>query len=136
MLLLTANESKHRAWVSRSIKTSWPTEFIYCSSFFRASRLSAVVPCRASAIIANFRFPDATCQLMCPPPSPLEPRRSGTCDRLSPIETTPIYRKFRDSWPRDRSLPGAAPISIETRRVAAHDLFTCVSIKLELMREE
>lgn len=70
MLLLTANELKHLAWVSRAIKKPvghgihllfvLRLLFFFSLSLFFAFRLS---PRPYTAIIANFRFVDATCQL-------------------------------------------------------------------------
>lgn len=122
MLLLTANESKHRAWVSRSIKTSWPTEFIYCSSFFWPPRPSW--PCLlSSAIIANFRFPDATCQLTRPLLA------AHLRHRSSDDQHDPIYRlvpsnsfSFSLSFFFDHRFEKAGRVNVYIYRIETWDL--------------
>lgn len=115
MLLLTANESKHLAWVSRTIKKpvghGIHLLFVLHLLFFL---LSFFFPFRLSprqrpytAIIANFRFVDATCQL--PPRTALS---SHVHDVYLPVRSG-IYRAYEFRCATDLSnYTDRSPLSV------------------------
>lgn len=96
MLLLTANESKHLTWVSRAIKKPvghgihllFVLRLLFSPLFFFSPFRLSPRQRPYTAIIANFRFVDATCQL--PPHSALSSR---VHDVYLPIRSG-IYRAY------------------------------------------